>query len=158
MQGGRARGLGSSAKLAAERGVGRGAFEDAFVPALEVEDGAADGDDRAAAGVNVFDCAVSRIDEPGGAEWLPRIDDVDEVVGKRLPNGGRWLGGADLHAAVDLHRVDAEDLGAEVFGDGARECAFAGGGAAGDDDDASFHVVDLRRRRLIVQVGGGGGL
>ena len=54
--------------------------------------------------------------ELGDRELDVGIDDVDEVVTYLGLLGGRRLGGADVHPAVDLHRVDGHDLDADDAG------------------------------------------
>ena len=53
-----------------------------------------------------------RVPRPGTARPTSRrrVGDVDQVVRHRGPLGGRRLGGADVEAAVHLHRVDRDDL------------------------------------------------
>jgi len=48
--------------------------------------------------------------EVGGAVTLQRIEDVDQVVRHLREFGRGGLGGADVHAAVNQRRVDADDL------------------------------------------------
>ena len=54
--------------------------------------------------------------------------------------GLRELGGADVHPAVDLHRVGVDDLAVEAFGQVERETALAGRGRP-------HHGHDRRDRR-----------
>ena len=52
--------------------------------------------------------------EPGHRELVPGVGDVDQVVRHLGPLGRRRLGRPDVHAAVDLHRVDRHDLDRRV--------------------------------------------
>ncbi len=52
------------------------------------------------------------------------------------PLGECQLGGADVHAAVELHRVGVDDLAPEGVRDTDGEVALACGGRPDQDDDA----------------------
>lgn len=121
---------GSFAEAGSKFGVGGGAIEEAVEQGHEVERSSGDGEDRASAGGDVGDGGVGSGHEAGDAEGFGWLGDVDEVVRDALPLGGRWLGGADVHSPIDLHGVDAEDLGIEAFGEGQGEGGLADGGAA----------------------------
>ncbi len=118
------------AEAGAEFGVGRGAVEEAVEQGHEIKRRSGDGEDRAAAGGDVGNGGVGCGDEAGDAEGFAGFGDVDEVVRDAPAFGGRWLGGADVHSPIDLHGIDAEDLGVEAFGEGQGEGGFAGGRAA----------------------------
>ncbi len=60
-------------------------------------------------------CGISEL---GDRELGARIDEVDQVVTDLGLLGERRLGGADVHAAVDLHRVDRDDLDADACAGG----------------------------------------
>ena len=74
--------------------------------------------------------------------YLPTVavsDDVEHVelvVRDASTLGRRQLGGADVHAAVQLHRVGVDDLAADPFGDVERQGALAGAGRPDDGDGA----------------------
>ena len=55
--------------------------------------------------MDVVDRGVGELDVAFDAERLPGIDDVHQVVGDLGEAGRRRFGGADVHAAIDLHRV-----------------------------------------------------
>jgi hypothetical protein len=59
------------------------------------------------------------------AEALARLDEIEQVVAHALALGACGLRGADVHAAVDQHRVEREDLGACALGDRERELGLA---------------------------------
>ena len=63
---------------------------------------------------------------------LGDVEDVEEVVGDAAALGGRQLGGADVHAAVELHGVGVDDLPAQGLGEVERERRLAG--RRGPDD------------------------
>jgi hypothetical protein len=46
-----------------------------------------------------------------------RIGNIDHVMGYASSIQHRRLGRADVHAPIHLHRVDRDDLGAEVLGE-----------------------------------------
>ena len=80
----------------------------------QVEAGAADEQRPVTPSLDVGDRRPGPVGEGGDGEVLPRVDQVDEVVGHLGPLGGRRLGGADVHAAVHLHGVDRHDLDRRV--------------------------------------------
>ena len=51
-----------------------------------------------------------RVWNAGDGPFVERIRDVDQVVRHCRALGDRWLRGADVQAAVDLHRVEGDDL------------------------------------------------
>ncbi len=63
----------------------------------------------------------------GERQHCVRVDHVDEVVRQPLPLVGRRLGGADIHAAVDLPRVGRDDLQGEARAQAQGEVGLAGG-------------------------------
>ena len=77
---------------------------------LHVEPGAADEQRALAARLDVGDRGARLLLEARDRPLLARVGDVDQVVRHRGPLGGGGLGGADVEAAVDLHRVDRHDL------------------------------------------------
>ena len=71
--------------------------------------------------------------QPGcDAERLGWRNEVDAVVEHGRPFGRARLGGAEVEATVDRHRVDTHDLGPEPASQGDREGRFAGGGGPGE--------------------------
>jgi hypothetical protein len=62
------------------------------------------------------------------AEGFAGFDDIDEVVWDLLTALGIRLGGADIHPAIDLHRIDADDFGIKPPGQVKGQGAFADGG------------------------------
>ena len=108
---------------------------------------------RGAAGQQQFDIqprAARKDGQPAAGAYVPRgcggadgevgrgkgrvdVEDVDEMVRDARPLGRRGLGGADVHPAVDLHRVARENLAVQFLGQPQRERALAGRGGADDD-------------------------
>ncbi len=65
---------------------------------------------------------------------VDRIEDVDQVVRDARARRRVGLGGADVHAAIDLRRIDADDLAGEALGERqrrARSCRTRSGPSAG---------------------------
>ena len=87
------------------------------------------------------DLPLGLIAEVGDARGVGDIEDVESVMRDAATLLGPELGGADVHAAVLLHRVAVDDFTAEAFGQIQRELRFAGargpdhgdGGRAGHD-------------------------
>ena len=94
---------------------------------LEVEHRAADQERQRAARTDRRDRLGGIGDEARSRVALGRIDDVDQMVRHGLALGARRLGGADVQAAVDDRRVDADDLHGALRRE--RGCDRQGGGA-----------------------------
>ena len=81
------------------------------------------------------------------------VERVEQVVRDAAALGGRQLGGADVHAAVDLHRVGVDDLAAEPLGEVEGQPGLARRGGADDGDDrgpwsrGAGHVASVATRR-----------
>jgi hypothetical protein len=86
--------------------------------------------------------------EVGRREGLVRIDQVQPVVSDAAACVRRDLGRTDVHAAVDLARIGADDLDvADGFGESQRESRLAGRGRAADDDERRMgDAVRVARR------------
>ena len=59
---------------------------------------------------------------------------------------GRGLGGADVHPAVDLHRVAREDFSVQFLGQPQRKRALSGRSGADDDqqrDAGGHHEINI---------------
>ena len=82
-----------------------------------VQPGAGDEQRTSTAPGDVVQRIACGIPELGDRELDARIDEVDEVVTDFGLLGGRRLGGPDVHPAVDLHRVDGDDLDADTAPD-----------------------------------------
>ena len=59
------------------------------------------------------------------AEVFAGVDDVDQMVRDLGLLFWRRLGSADVHAAVDGHRVERDDLGIELPGEGEADLRFS---------------------------------
>ena len=80
-----------------------------------------------AARVDLGDQARGVGGEARGGVRVGRFDDVDQVVRHTRALGRARLGRADVHAAIDLRRVDAHDLQRHPFGERHRQRALAAG-------------------------------
>jgi hypothetical protein len=87
-----------------------------------------------AAAVDIVDQARRVGRELRGRVGLARVEDVDQVVRQRGTLGHARLGGADVHAAVDQRRIDADDFQRHAFGQRQRDRALAAGGRPGQAD------------------------
>jgi len=72
-----------------------------------------------------------------GGAGLSGVVEVEEMVGDEAALGGRGLGGAELHVAIDGDGVAGEDLGTEALGECERERGLAGGGGAEECDEGA---------------------
>jgi hypothetical protein len=54
-----------------------------------------------------------------------RIEDVDQMMGDASLFDGGWLGGSNIHAAVQRHRIERYDFGIEPLGQSQREGGLA---------------------------------
>ena len=76
--------------------------------------------------------------EPSHRVALLGLDYVDQVVADPRPLSGRSrLGGADVHPAVDLHRVDRSTDVAQFLGQPQGDIALPRGGGADDGERGS---------------------
>ena len=83
----------------------------------------------------------------GDAGLLGHVEHVELVVRDAVPLLGRHLGGADVHPAVELRGVGADDLAAQPLRERDGEVGLAGGGRADDSDDETLHVSRCARPR-----------
>jgi hypothetical protein len=126
--------------LRAQRGVGLRQFGEAFAQGFDIQHGAADQQRDAAGGADAFHFA-QRV----AAELRRRIaffgrDQVDQPVREARQRRGVGLGGADVHVAEHLRRIDADDVAGKARGklEGQRGLA-AGGGADQQDGRRQGH-------------------
>ena len=84
---------------------------------------------------------AGRLLVPGDSRLVGDIEHVKEMVWDATSFAHRDLGGADVHAAVELHRVGVHDLGAAPAldkrgGEIERKSGLAGAGRPDDGDEA----------------------
>ncbi len=71
----------------------------------------------------------------GDAGGLGDVPDVHQMVRDPTPLRRGELGGADVHAPVELHGVGVDHFAVEGTGQGHGQVGLAGGGGADDRDD-----------------------
>src|SRR5262249_7750329 len=102
----------------------------------------ADDDREDVAGAEFGDLCFGRAEPLVEGEPLGGVDEVDEVVGDALALGEGGLGGADVHAFVDLIGVGGDDLGSDPVllvdqvGEGDGRGGLAAGGRAADHGES----------------------
>jgi hypothetical protein len=65
------------------------------------------------------------VEEEADAERIARLDEVDHVVADTLAGLYGRLGGADVHAFVNLYGIDTYDFGTGIAGQVKGQTAFA---------------------------------
>ena len=73
-----------------------------------------------------------------GIKVLIRVYDINHVMQDTVLLLGRRLGGSDVHTTIDLHRIRADNLTTEPFGNLDGDRGFADSGRTADDDDFGF--------------------
>ena len=117
----------------AKVGVWGGGFKEAFGKGLDVEAGASDGEGDGVGLADGGDGGIGVLDVLGDGEFVPGLGDIDAPVGNLGADMGGRLGGSDIHAAVDFHGIDADDLAGEACGELAAQRALAACGATHDE-------------------------
>ena len=81
--------------------------------------------------------------------WPPAVTSSTSSWWCAMPcrSSSGHLGGADVHPAVELRGVGADDLAAQPQGERDGEVGLAGGGRADDRDDEVLHVSRCARPR-----------
>ena len=98
-------------ELRAQRGVAAGVLErNVAGDRAHVEPGTTDQQRHAAASRDPVECLERVAPEIGGGERLVGVDEIEAVVGNALAVRRSHLGRAEVHAAVHLARVGADDL------------------------------------------------
>ena len=105
----------------------------------DVQAGAADEDGHPAAGRDLLDRGAGELGVVGHVRGLGHRPDVEQVMRDALPGGFGLLGGADVHALVELHRVGVHDLAAERPGQLDGQPGLPGGGRPYHGDDVRAH-------------------
>ena len=134
VQAGQSLALGLGPQLGPDQLVAAGAFEEPVEQGLDVQGRAAHGDDGLAPAADVLDGREGLVQEQPHAERFARLDHVDQMVPDLLLGLFGGLGRADIHAAVDLHRVHADDLAVEGPGQLESQPGLARGGHAQDQN------------------------
>ena len=132
--------LGPLLQLGADRGVRAGEVEP-VEQRPHVEPRPADDDAPPSAGGDRRQVRAPRRLVPRDRGVLGDVEDVELVVRDPAPLLRRQLGGADVHAAVELHGVGIDDLAVEGRGEGEAEVGLAGRRRADDRDHQRGHAV-----------------
>ena len=99
---------------------------------IHVKAGAACDDGGLAAGDDVIDDGARHLAVAGDGEIFVGLCHIDHVVGDALHLLHGGLGGADVHALVDLHGVAGNHLAVCHLGHFHRQGGFTGSSGAGD--------------------------
>jgi len=96
----------------------------------------------------IGDHLPGEVPDDGDRRWLPRVEHVDEVVDDSPTLVQRGLGRADVHPAVELHRIGVHDLGRSPIGlestrQGDGEVGLAGGRRTDDREHPARAHGDL---------------
>ena len=140
-------GGGPKAELRPDRRVCTGAVKEPVEKGLDVQGRPPHGHYGPALEPDLLDERDGLVQKQPHAGGLAGFQDVDHVVLDLLAAVGRGLGRADVHAAVDLHGVDADDLAFEAPGQLKRQCALARGRDTQDQNLAGLHT----RTSAIIQ-------
>ena len=100
---------------------------------LEVKWRAADEQHFTATTANLPHGVVCKCEVLCNAEIFPRIDDIDEMMRNSLTLGRARLRRADVHAAIDGHRIERDDLRIDPPGQFNSDGRFPAGGRTGQD-------------------------
>lgn len=146
----------------ADRGVGAGELQ-GVDGALHVQTGAADQDGRAPLGEQPVDLPAGEALVLGDAGRLGDVPDVQQAVRHAVALGERQLGGPDVHAPVELHRVGVDHLAVEPLGEEDPQIRLSGGRGADDGDDARGggargHRTSLPNTRALPDTAGARGV
>ncbi len=122
-----------AAQLIAKLRIRSRPLEHSFKERFKIERRTAGGDQGDVPVARIGDHLIGQLDESGDGERLIRLDNVDQVVSHELTLSHGWLGRTDIHAAIDLHGINAKDLGAHRARQFEGQLAFTGCGRSDDD-------------------------
>ena len=114
--------------------VGGGQVIEAGRECTRIEHRAAHQQRQSTSAANFADQLPRIAHEAGGRIRLARIDQIDQVMRHGSQLGRGRFGSADVHAAIDQRRVDADDLDLEALDQTHGDCAFSRGGRAEQHD------------------------
>ena len=103
---------------------------------LDVHHRPTDDDGGASPGTDVVDDGDGGVPVGGDRGGVRDLQDVEEMVRDAAAPVHRQLRGTDVHTAVELHRIDVDDLTVERPGQGEGDLGLAGPGGADDRDRA----------------------
>ena len=118
----------------AERRIGRRGGVEPAQQRADVEPGAADDDRQTAAALDRANRERGVVVEARGLIPIVGVHDVDQMMGDSPPLLERRLAGGDVHAAVDLAGVRADDLDPHAPGQRHGDRRLADPGGPGDHD------------------------
>jgi hypothetical protein len=104
-----------------------------------------------AAADDVIDRGAGQLLVAGHVRGPGHRPDVEQVVRHAAAAGFGLLGGADVHALVELHRIGVHDLAVQGAGQRDAQAGLAGGGRPHDGDDVRAHAYQCARRQLATR-------
>jgi hypothetical protein len=113
-----------------EAGLARGAGEKAFRQRAEVEASSAGDDGQTASLGDGLERGARLSAILARGKGLGGIGYVDQVMGQEGALFSSGLGRAQVHAAIDGHRVATDDLATELLAEGEGESGLAAAGGA----------------------------
>lgn len=126
------------AKPQAKIGVRAGSFKQSFKQRFVIKRRAACRDQRNISPDGIRNNLIGLLDKLRDRKCFVRIDHVDQVMNDLLSLGGAWLGGADVHVPVNLHRIDAENLRPDFLRHTHRQIRFSRCGGPQNDNDVGL--------------------
>jgi hypothetical protein len=99
---------------------------------LEIQRRASDEQDLFAASFDIGARRTGVIEPPGHARGFPRLQHIDQMVRNSAALCRCRLGGADVHAPVQGHRIHRDDLGIEAARQVDAKPCFARSGRPGE--------------------------
>ena len=114
--------------------VGGGQVIKAGCECARIEHRAAHQQRQSTSAANLADQLPRIAHEAGSGIGLARIDQIDQVMRHGSQLGRGRFGSADVHAAIDQRRVDADDFDLEALGQPHGDCALSRGGRAEQHD------------------------
>ena len=103
---------------------------------VHIQSGAAGDDGGLAPGENVVHNGGGHFGVAADGKILPGVADIDHMVTDALHFRGVRLGGADVHAPVDIHGVAGNHFAVGGLGQLYRQGGLAGGCGPGDANNA----------------------
>ena len=131
-------GAGLGGNPCAQRRVGRGQIGEPGEKRAEVEHRAAGQHRHPATGAHGLHAGGGILRELRRRVGLGRVADIDQVMPNPRLILRAGLGGADVHAAIDLRRIDADQLPAQPLAEREREAGLPRSRGAEHDDSRNL--------------------
>ena len=112
---------------------------------LNVKPGAAGDDGKVSPGIDALHGLQGHFLKGRHIEFLPGIQHVDQVVGDTLHLLSRNLGGSDVHMAVHLHGIRADNLPVQGLCQADGQGGFSHSSGACQNDKGLFHGSSITR-------------